>query len=290
MNLAELIRAAFPLSIALIVLSLGLRCTVGETTFLFRERGLLARSVVAMNVLQPIAAILLAAMTHVHPAVKIALVALAVSPVPPVLPRKQLKLVTRESYVYGLLVATSVLAIVLVPVTIGLLGALSGRTVHVAPGTLARIVVSSVLAPLALGMLIRRLWPALAAEASPVASAIGTLVLAVAAVVALIAVWPAISSLIGNGTLLVCVVFAIVALAIGHTLGGPNDEDRTVLALASASRHPGVAIAIGAAAFPDQKLVPAAVVLYLLASTVVAAPYAAWRKRLRARMTAKTPA
>jgi predicted Na+-dependent transporter len=88
--------------------------------------------------------------------------------------------------------------------------ALSGRTVHVAPGTLARIVVSSVLAPLALGMLIRRLWPALAAEANPVASAIGTLVLAVAAV--------------------------------------------------------------------------------LLTSTVVAAPYAAWRKRWRARMTAKTPA
>jgi hypothetical protein len=57
MNLAELIHAAFPLSIALTVLSLGLRCTVGETTFLFHERGLLARSVVTMNALQPIAAI-----------------------------------------------------------------------------------------------------------------------------------------------------------------------------------------------------------------------------------------
>jgi BASS family bile acid:Na+ symporter len=63
-----------------------------------------------------------------------------------------------------------------------------------------------------------------------------------------------------------------------------------VLALSNAARHPAMAIAIGAAAFPDQKLVPAAVVLYLLASAIATAPYTAWRKRLHAARDPTAPA
>ena len=288
MSLAGLIHAALPLSIALIVFSLGLRCVGDEAIFLFRERGLLVRSILAMNVVQPIVTILLVWIAHVHPAVETALVAAAVSPVPPLLPRKQLKLVSQETYVYGLLVAASVLAIVFVPVTIALLSALSRREVNIAPATVTRIVSISVLAPLAVGMLTRRTWPALAAKVGAAANAVGTGLLVVAVLVALIALWPLISSLIGNGTLLLCAVFAGIGLFVGHVLGGPNGDDRTVLALATATRHPGVAFAIGAAAFPDQKLEAAAVVLYLLTSLVVCLPYVAWRKRWHERSTAGT--
>jgi bile acid:Na+ symporter, BASS family len=290
MDLAQLIRAAFPLSIALIVLALGLRCTLSDAMFLFRRPRLLLRSIFAMNVVPPIVAALLVSLTHVHPVVKFALVALAVSPVPPVLPGKQLKLVTRGSYVYGLLVAASLLAIMLVPVTMTVLGAVFGREAQVAPLMVARVVGISVLAPLALGMLLRYLWPAFAGNVSRVASAVGTLVLVAALIVALIAVWPVMSSFAGDGALLACVAFAVIGLAVGHVLGGPDADDRTVLALATATRHPGVAIAIGAAVFPDEKAVPAAVVLYLLVSAVVSAPYVVWRKRLHGRRVASSPA
>jgi BASS family bile acid:Na+ symporter len=154
----------------------------------------------------------------------------------------------------------------------------------------ARVVGISVLAPLALGMLLRYLWPAFAGNVSRVASAVGTLVLVAALIVALIAVWPVMSSFAGDGALLACVAFAVIGLAVGHVLGGPDADDRTVLALATAARHPGVAIAIGAAVFPDEKAVPAAVVLYLLVSAVVSAPYVAWRKRLHGRRVASSPA
>jgi len=290
MNVATLLHLAFPLSIALIVFALGLRCRPSEVIYLLRERSLLLRSIAAMNVLQPIVAALLVSLTHVHAAVKIALVALAVSPVPPILPGKELKLVTRDSYVYGLLVATSVLAIILVPVTIALLGALSGRELRVAPVTVARIVGGSILVPLGFGVLIGHLLPTFAAKANPIVSRIGTLVLMLAAVVALCALWRPISWLIGDGTLLLCIVFATIGLVVGHTLAGPAGDDRTVLALSTAARHPGVAVAIGAAAFPGQKMVPAAVVLYLLASAIVSAPYTAWRRRLHAGVAPGTPA
>jgi BASS family bile acid:Na+ symporter len=95
-------------------------------------------------------------------------------------------------------------------------------------------------------------------------------------------VWPAISLLIGNGTVLVFLLFAATGVLVGHLLGGPRPDDRTVLALSTASRHPAMAIAIGAAAFPSQQLVPAAVMLYLLASIVATAPYSAWRRHQRA--------
>jgi len=290
MNVATLLHLAFPLSIALIVFALGLRCRPSEVIYLLRERSLLLRSIAAMNVLQPIVAALLVSLTHVHAAVKIALVALAVSPVPPILPGKELKLVTRDSYVYGLLVATSVLAIILVPVTIALLGALSGRELRVAPVTVARIVGGSILVPLGFGVLIGHLLPTFAAKANPIVSRIGTLVLMLAAVVALCALWRPISWLIGDGTLLLCIVFATIGLVVGHTLAGPASDDRTVLALSTAARHPGVAVAIGAAAFPGQKMVPAAVVLYLLASAIVSVPYTAWRRRLHAGVAPGTPA
>jgi BASS family bile acid:Na+ symporter len=54
-------------------------------------------------------------------------------------------------------------------------------------------------------------------------------------------------SLVGNGTILALGAFTLAGLAAGHLLGGPNRDDCTVLALATASRHPGVALAIASA-------------------------------------------
>jgi bile acid:Na+ symporter, BASS family len=52
-----------------------------------------------------------------------------------------------------------------------------------------------------------------------------------------------------------------------------------VLALASGARHPGAALAIATANFPEQKLAPAAILLYLLLSAILSIPYVMWGKR-----------
>jgi BASS family bile acid:Na+ symporter len=52
-----------------------------------------------------------------------------------------------------------------------------------------------------------------------------------------------------------------------------------VLALSTTTRHPAIAVAIAQSNFPDQKLVPAAILLYLLVSAVAAVPYLGWTKR-----------
>jgi BASS family bile acid:Na+ symporter len=99
------------------------------------------------------------------------------------------------------------------------------------------------------------------------------------AVLLLAAAWQPMVSLIGNGTLAAFIGFCLVGLFAGHLLGGPASENRTVLATATAARHPGIAIAVVHANFPGAKLAPAAVLLFLIVNAIVSGIYLAWRKR-----------
>jgi len=279
MSVAQLIKITILLSVMLIVISFALLATWREATSLFRKPSLLFKSLLAMNVLLPLFAATLVGMSTLHPAVAIALIALSVSPVPPFLPQKQLKLVGHQDYVYGLLGATSLLTIVLAPLTIALLGHAFSRETTVAPAAIARIAALTVLLPFGLGLIIRHLAPGFAMRASTVASKTGLLLLVVALVPILIKMWPAMVSLIGDGTLLASVAFIAVGLAVGHLLGGPDPNHRTILALATATRHPGVALAIAAGNLQGETLVAPALMLYLLVGAIASAPYVIWRKR-----------
>jgi BASS family bile acid:Na+ symporter len=142
----------------------------------------------------------------------------------------------------------------------------------------AGLMVTTILIPLVTGMAVRLVRPRFAADLVRPLAIVADGVLAVAALAIVVAAWPQVMSLVGDGTVAVFVAFVLVALAAGHILGGPNPDDRTVLAVATATRHPGVAMAIATTNFPGQRLPAAAVLLYLLVSAVVFVPYAYWRK------------
>lgn len=88
-----------------------------------------------------------------------------------------------------------------------------------------------------------------------------------------------VKSFFGNGTVLILAAVAAFGLAAGHLLGGPNPEDRTVLALSTASRHPAVALAIASAGGAEKKAELAAILLYVTVAAVVSALYTACRQR-----------
>jgi bile acid:Na+ symporter, BASS family len=279
MSAEQLVRLAIILSIMLIVFGMALLTTWREATSLFRNPALLLRSVLSMNVLLPLFAVALISMCALRPAVAIALIALAVSPIPPFLPRKQLKVVGQQEYVFGLLGATSLLNIVLAPLTVAVIGHFFALSASISPAAIGRVVAMTVLVPLTLGLIVRRLVPTACARASSLAGKAGILLLAVAAAPVLIKMWPAMISLLGDGSLLAIVAFIGVGLAVGHWLGGPDPEDRTVLALATATRHPGVAFVIASGNFPGEKLVAPALMLYLIVGAIASIPYVKWRKR-----------
>lgn len=279
MNLAALLPVLLKTSIALTVVAFGLRATPGDATSLLRDPPRLARSMAAVVILMPLVAIALALILDLHPAVRIALVALAVSPVPPLVPKKVLKAGGDATYMIGLLVAAAVLSIVTIPVALELLDRAVAVPLAMSARAIALLVITSVLAPLALGISIRRLAPNFAERVAGPVALLATLMLAVAVVPILFKAVPVAVSLIGNGTLLAIVVFVAVAITVGHLLGGPKPADRTVLAVATASRHPAVALAIAHANFPNERMVAGAVVLYLLIGGVLSALYLKWNAR-----------
>jgi BASS family bile acid:Na+ symporter len=76
-------------------------------------------------------------------------------------------------------------------------------------------------------------------------------------------------------------VILIAGLAAGHFLGGPKPEERTVLSLASCTRHPAVALAL-AGSLAEAARLRAALLLYLLVAAAVSAGYVAWQRRAEA--------
>jgi predicted Na+-dependent transporter len=104
------------------------------------------------------------------------------------------------------------------------------------------------------------------------------LVLAVLPV--LLKVLPTIWGMIGDGVLATLALSTVVGIAIGHFLGGPDSDDRTVLAFATGTRHPGLALAIAGANCPNRQAeVLAVVACHVIIGLIVSFPYLTWRKR-----------
>jgi BASS family bile acid:Na+ symporter len=274
MTLAEAIPLLISLSIFLMVTTLGLKADLRDATYLLRRPGLLLRSVLSMNIVMVVLAAAMVSLFDLSFATKVAIMVIAISPVPPMLPNKQVKSGGDGSYAVGLLVAQIVLAIVLIPITIALLARYFGLPLQMPVARLLPIVVVSVIAPLLLGMVVQRLAPAFAARLVRPLSISATVLLVVAALPVLFKASDAIWHLVGHGGLAVLLAFAVVGVVVGHMLGGPDPRDRTVLALATSARHPGMALTIASLNFPEHKLeVLAVIACHLVISAAVAAYY-----------------
>ena len=268
---------ALKVSIPLQVFAIGLGAGWRDAVYLFRRHRLLAYSVLARNLAVPVIAILLIKTFPFHIAVAITLGLLAVTPVPPLLPRSQIKAGAHSSYVLGLLVSQSLLAIVLVPVTIELMDWALVAKAHFSAVRVAVLIAETILIPLAAGMLASMVAPKLQGFAPQILIA-GTALLIAGAMPLLFLGWTAFRALAGSGAILAIVIFIVAGTAAGHFLGGPRPADRTALALATPARHPGLAVAIAEANYPEHaRLVAGAVVIYLVLRVLLSFLYIRWR-------------
>jgi BASS family bile acid:Na+ symporter len=243
---------------------------------LLRQPGLLVRSLLAMYVLTPLAAVLLVRAFSAPLAVDIAVLLMAISAGAPALPKKLLKLGANPPYVYSLSVIAALLAIVTVPVSLAILGAFYGRAGGVPMEEVAYTIAAAFLAPLLAGMVARRFWPALAERISePMIGAANIVLLGVVLLMAA----TNLSAILGVGASGIAIIVAMTcaALAIGHVLGGPDANDRSALAVACASRFPALVLLIASLNFPHARPLPV-VAAYLLFSNLAMIHYILWRK------------
>ena len=273
------------LSILLTVFGFGLQAGWGDVSYVVRRPAYAFRSLLAMMVVMPVVALAFERAFGLSRAVGIALVALAISPVPPLLPRREGKAGGRAPYAIGLMATAALLSVAFVPLAVALLGKFFDRPFHVGVGAVAMKVATTTALPLLAGMALRALAPGVATKLAKPAARVATVLLVICGLAILGASLPAVWALIGNGTLGALTGFVGLGLLAGHLLGGSEPRDRLVLALSTACRHPAIALTIVATNFPEERLGPV-IVLYLVVNTLVGAVYVAWQRRHVARAVA----
>lgn len=282
MTAAELLSRLTAISIVLIVLSIGMAGHRGDLTYLVRRPSLLLRSLLSMLVLAPLLAVLFATTLGIPMPVKIALVMMAVSPVPPFLPVKSDRAGGTHSYVVSLLATTAIVSIVSAPLSMSVLSAMFGLPLSITSLEIAKPLIQSVLLPLVAGLVLQRAAPRFSASWSRIVAGVGGLLLIAVVLPQLVSLLPAFRELAGDGALLAIAAYTISALFIGHLLGGPVSEDRGVLGLCTATRHPFIAMMLIQKNFASETLAAPAVFMALIVGSVASVPYVRMLKRRNA--------
>jgi bile acid:Na+ symporter, BASS family len=278
MNARELILLALQVSVFCTVFSFGLDTTPEDLLYVLRRPGLLARSLIAMFVIMPAIALALATTFRFRHVVEVALVALSISPVPPLLPRREGQAGGRAHFGLGLMALLAVLSVAIVPGELHVIRRFAHYPLEVPLSDVARAVVETALLPLAAGMIVRMRLPAATPRFRAVVSRVAW-VLLMLGIIALLAInLPAMRALAENGTLVAMTAFIATALAVGHVMGGPDPRHSAVLALSNACRHPAIAISIASTNFRDEQF-GATVLLYVVMNLTLCIPYIAWQRR-----------
>jgi BASS family bile acid:Na+ symporter len=215
MNKTELVLLFLKVSIVINVFALGLTAKLSDATFFFRRPQQLVRAFLSMNIVMPVFALLMALSFHLDPAVKIALVALSVSPVPPFFPKTALKAGGKENYTVGLLVAVGLLAIIVVPVTMAIVQRIVYIPLQMPVRDVAVLVLRTIIVPLLVGIAIRAFAPVFAGRTAKPIGTLAMVLLVLSVLPVLFGSARAMLSLIGNGTILAFAAFALVGLIVG---------------------------------------------------------------------------
>lgn len=279
MDILMIVKLAAVSSIFLLVLSFGMETRLKDA-FAFLEAPVESlKAMTAMYVVVPAVALALALWLPIVPATMFALLALAVSPMPPVFPGKGAQVGGGERYVMSLFVLATIVTFVAAPLIVEIDDKVLGVGLTFDARRVLITVALTAVIPLAAGIALATLAPNFAARLSHPFGLAGKALLGLTLLGALVMTAPNMWQAIGNFTLVACVLMAAAALVAGHLLGGPATGNRAALATAAALRHPGVALGLATTASnAESKQVTATILLYLIVATLMGIPYARWLK------------
>lgn len=143
------------------------------------------------------------------------------------------------------------------------------------PWSIARPLLMLIIAPLAVGMVVKNCAASFAGRAAPVLGKIGNAALLLLFVLMIALNFHALLGVIGSGAILAALLFFIALFALGWLLGG---SQRNVLGLATAARNFGAALAPAEKCFNDPKLT-VMIIVGAIVCLVVSFAAAGWVRR-----------
>jgi BASS family bile acid:Na+ symporter len=278
----ESLQIAAPLSVALIVFAEALAISLRDVIAFFRERpGTMLTSLAAALVFAPAAALGLILVLEPAPAVAVGLAILMSCPPAPLMIKSAPTVGGgNAAFMASLHLSLAVLAVVTVPAVLHAMAIPLGFEAGVAPVSILSLLAKTILIPIALGLAVRALWPAWADRVAGDIGKAGSIGLLVIVIAILAALYRTLLSMDGWSYLVIAIV-CLAALAIGHWIGSSKPEERTILAVECAVRHPGLAVAIGSSNFTPQQALPV-LVPCIVSFILIGTAYLFWRGRSKA--------
>jgi len=264
-----------------IMFDLGLAILPAEFRWVASNPGPMFKALFSVLVAVPALAWVVARALDLPRPAEIGIMLMAISPGAPVALRRSLGAGGHRSFAPALQIAVTILAVVSMPLSIAAFDEYYAGTATIDPRHLAQQVFTAQILPLSLGMLMRHRFTMRAAWLEPKLRRAGGILLIVLLMLALIDIWQVVLGA-GLRITLAIVLTTVLALAIGHLLGGPEPATRTATAISSAARNPGLALLVATlnAAPPA---ISATVLAYLVIAAVTVIPYVIWRQRFAAR-------
>lgn len=272
-----LLSIAAATTIFVVMFDLGLAIVVGDLRCVVQRPALMLRGLFSALVAVPALAWLVARIADLPRAAEVGIMLMAIAPGAPIALRRSLDAGGHASYAPALQIALTAIAAVSMPLSIAALNEFYGGRATIAPQEVARQVFLAQLLPLGLGMLARSLFPEPAVRIRHrLHRAAGAMLIALLALV-LIDIWEVVIGAAPR-VMLAIVAVTILALAVGHSMGGPEPATRTATAISAATRNPALALLVATLNNAPPPVI-ATILAYLLIAAATVLPYAAWRRR-----------
>ncbi len=266
-----------------LMLSNGVNYSFQQLISLWRQHEVLFRSLLAVIVLVPLVVIILLWLFDLPPSVATGLAVLAAAPGAPLTTKRAEMTGGDLPYAASLQLVLALLAVVVTPLTLAIFYALFElETERVIPFEVARQVALVTFLPVIIGVLLQRFAPRLTERISKPLRVFANVLflLLVVLVLVIFALVPDARMMlrVGGTSIAAMVIMVLVGLIVGHLLGGPKQDQRSTLAVASIARNVGLAIYIVALSDVGQNSMPT-IVVYLLVGVTGQFLYKTWSKR-----------
>lgn len=258
--------------------TLGLDIVLAELRAAFAHPGPLGRALFAVLVVVPVIALGVTRVLGLERWAEIGIVLMAIAPGAPVALRRSIAAGGSHAFAPVLQVSVALLAIVSMPLSIAALNLLYAGHAAISPVQLARQVLLAQLLPLCLGVACRIAVPGFAKRVEPHLARLSGALLLVLAVLVVLDVWLAVVDA-GANIALAAGLVTLLALGVGHWVGGPDSGTRSATAISCALRNLGLALLV--ATVNDAPVeVTRTLLAYFVVSAITVSLYVLWRRRV----------
>jgi len=270
------------------MVSIGLRVQRAELFTLLRNRGLLARSLIANCVAVPIIGFLLTQIIPMDTSGRIGFLLLAALPGTPAALQFTRTARDRLAFVATLAFILSMAAVVIAPVAVQVVPHAQSQY---RPGAALLLgLLLQLVAPLAVGAVIARIWPPVVAPLSRWLDIVATLTF-------LLLMWETRAirreafRTLGSGLVVALFALLFASMAVGWFLGGPDRETRRVMATSTSMRNIVVTFFIARYWFPGTPvyLVPIAYLGIMVPANMLFTLYRKIRHKREVTISAVSP-